>query len=68
MIEILLVVTPTNRDGYRISERGGGGVQVQGCQFSDFSLISDFFQNKGNWHKIDQIWSKHGQNLNSVQR
>ena len=33
----------------------------QGCQFSDFSLISDFFENKGNRHTIDQIWSKHGQ-------
>ena len=24
-------------------------------QFSDFSLISDFFENKGNLYKIDQI-------------
>ena len=40
----------------------------QGCQFSDFSLISDFFENKGNGHTKDKIWSKHGQSLNSNQR
>ena len=31
------------------------GRLVQGCQFLDLSLISDFFENKGNRHKIDQI-------------
>ena len=34
---------------------------------SDFSLISDFVEKKGNWHKINHIWSNHGRNLNSIQ-
>ena len=40
----------------------------QGGQFLDLSLISDCFEKKENRHKIDQIWSKHGQSLNSNQR
>ena len=32
---------------------------LQGYKFSDFSLISDFFENQENLHKIYQIWSKH---------
>ena len=35
--------------------RGMNKFTKQGCQFSDFSLISDFFENNGIWHKIDQI-------------
>ena len=32
-----------------------GSSYKQGCQFSDFFLISDFFEEKGNWPKIDKI-------------
>ena len=43
---------------------------LSGAGMSVFRLKSDlrFFENKENWHKIDQIWSKLRQNLNSIQR
>ena len=31
----------------------------QGCQFSDFSLISDFLRTAKTSIKIDQMWSKY---------
>ena len=40
---------------------------IQGCQFSDLNLISDFFENKGKWHKIDYIESKREKDLHSIQ-